>query len=150
MTKRKGRCFKMIYLFIAFAVGLALYIHLGPKLSNMEEGMWEITIESKVPGSDIKKPVKFTQCLTKNDPVPDVSIPGYECRLFRKRHPVSVLGNYVIWKIHCEGPEPVMNGNARIRYKGDAFKGRLNMHTIEKEQKRFNINISGNLTGPCK
>jgi len=139
----------MTYLFFAFAVGLALYIHLGPKLSKMREGMWDSTVDTKMPGTDQSKEVKYSLCLTKNDPVPQVSIPGYDCRLLRKRHPVTVMGNFVIWKIHCEGPGPEINGNAHIRYIGDTLKGGLHMHTIEKSQKRFKAKISGVRTGEC-
>lgn len=141
----------MIYFFFALAVALGLYIHLGPKLKNMQEGMWEITIETKMPGMEMAIPERHSQCLTKDEPVPQVSIPNYECRLMRRRYPFHVIGNYVLWKIHCEGPGDIIQGAGHIKYSGDSLKGKMQMRTIEDEgQKRFDAHISGFRTGDCR
>lgn len=137
----------MVYLFIALAVAFCLYVSLGPKLKNMKEGMWQITVETKMPGMQMSTPAIHSQLLTKANPVPEISIPGYECRLFRKRHPVHIIGNHVWWKVHCEGPGPDINGTAHIRYVGDTLKGKIQMHTIEEGQKRFDAHITGLHTG---
>jgi hypothetical protein len=151
MTNKKKRKFKMMtYIFIFLIFTFGIYVHLGRKLPNMNEGMWEITLETKMPGAQMSIPVKHSQVLTKAEPFPDISIPGYNCRLFRKRHPVNIIWNFVLWKVHCEGPEPVIKGNAHIRYSGDTLKGNVQMHTIEDNQKRFNTYISGFRTGDSK
>ncbi len=54
---------------------------------KMNEGRWKITVETKMPGTELSIPAIHSQSLTKENPVPEVSIPEYECRLFRKRHP---------------------------------------------------------------
>lgn len=152
MTKRKKGWFKMIYLFIAFVVGLALYIHLEPKLSKMHEGQWQITMETKLPEAQNSIPVTSSQCLTRAAPVPDFIIPDYTCRLRRKRYPYHVLGSFVFCRIQCEGPIPIQ-GEGYIRYQGDTLKGKIQMRTLEEQgkgQKSFKIIVSGFRTGECK
>jgi len=149
---KKGWLKMMMYIFIALAVGLALYAHLGPKLSNMQEGMWEVTMETKMPGTQTSIPVKNSQCLKKDAPAPEVSLPGYNCRSRYKRYHYYVIGNYVFCKIQCEGPG-VIQGDGYIKYSGDTLKGKIQMRTIEDEgqrQQRFNTYISGFRTGGCK
>ena len=109
----------MSWLQIAFV----LYVQLGPKLPKMNEGMWEITVETKMPGAEMSIPAIHSQSLTKANPVPKISIPEYECRLFRKRHPVHIIGNHVWWKVHCEGPGSDINGAAHVRYSGGHLEG---------------------------
>ena len=139
----------MIYIFLAFAVAFCLYVSLGPKLTNMNEGMWEITVETKMPGTDMSVPAIHSQSLTKANPVPEISIPGYDCRLFRKRHPVNIIGNHVWWKIHCEG-QGVIQGSGHIRFKGDTLKGNIQMRTTQENQERFKIHVTGFRTGEFK
>ncbi len=140
----------MMYVFIILVIAFVLYVQLGPKLSKMNEGMWEITVETKMPGAEISIPAIHSQSLTKANPVPEISITGYECRLFRKRHPVHIIGNHVWWKVHCEGPGPDINGAAHVRYIGDILKGNVQMHTMEDGQKKFKTYISGFRTGDSK
>ena len=139
----------MIYIFLAFAVAFCLYVSLGPKLTNMNEGMWEITMETKMPGTALGIPFNQSKCLTKTDPLPDVSLPGYECRRMRKRHVLHVIGNYVLWSVHCEG-QGVIQGSGHIRFKGDTLKGNIQMRTIQENQERFKVHITGFRTGDCK
>ena len=142
----------MIYLFIAFVIGLAIYVHLGPKLSKMQEGQWEITMETKLPEAQTGTPVTSSQCLTREAPVPEFIIPEYTCRLRRMRYPYHVLGSFVFCKIQCEGPVPIQ-GEGHIRYQRDTLKGKIKMRTLEEQgkgQKNFNIIFSGFRTGECK
>ena len=139
----------MIYIFLALAVAFCLYVSLGPKLKNMNEGMWEITIETKMPETEMPISEKLSQCLTKVDPVPEISLPEYECRISSKRIGIQIFGNHVLWKVYCEG-QGAMNGNGHIRYRGETLKGRIQMRTNEENQKRFNIRITGYRTGDCK
>ncbi len=95
--------------------------------------------------------MKHSQCLTKDNYVPHISIPGYECRLQRRRYPSHVLGNHVFWKVKCEGPGTIQ-GAGHIKYSGDTLKGKIQMRTVNDEegQKRFNTFISGFRTGTCE
>ncbi len=137
----------MLYILIALAVAFVLFVQLAPKLPNMNEGTWEITVETKMPGEELSVPVKNSQVLTKTDPVPDISMPGYECRLFRRRYPFHVVWNFVIWKVYCESQELDVAGSGYIRYSGDTLKGNIQMRTMEDNQKRFKTYITGSRTG---
>lgn len=139
----------MLYIFIIIAIGICLYVSLGPKLSNMKEGIWEISMNAKIPGAQTRQPVKKSQILKKDAPVPQFSIPGYECRLMRTRYPYHIVGNFVLYKIQCKGSS-IIQGKAHIKYSGDTLKGSIKMRTIDgkgKEQKGFNISVSGIYTG---
>ncbi len=143
----------MIYLYglcFVLAIALALYVHLSPKLPDMQEGMWEIMVETKMPGTGVSRSVKHPQCLTKDNYVPQISLPGYECRLQRRKHPSHILGNHVFWRIQCEG-QGTIQGAGHIKYSGETVKGKIQMRTVgDKDgQKRFNTHISGFRTGPC-
>lgn len=133
----------MMYVLIALAIAFTLYVQLGPKLTNMKEGMWSITVETKMPGEETSFPSTHRQLLTKAKPVPEISIPGYTCRLFRRRHPMHIVGNTVWWKVYCEGDGPDISGAACIKFKGDTFAGSIQMHTLEEDQKRFKTTLSG-------
>ncbi len=138
----------MLYFFIALAIAIAfgLYVSVGPKLKNMNEGMWTITVEMKMPGMETSIPAVHSQFLTKANPVPEITIPGYECHL-RELNPVQIVGNHMWWKVYCEGPGPNINGNAHARYVGDTLKGRIDMCIMEEDQKNFDIYIAGSRTG---
>ncbi len=144
----------MIFLYLfcfIIVVGLILYIQLGPKLLNMQEGMWEITTEVKVPDKFTSESLRHKQCLTKEKPAPLISLPHYESRLSRRRHSSHILGNHVFWSLECEGQTRIQ-GSGRIKYSGDSLKGIMQMRTVgDKEgQKKFNVNISGIRIGKCE
>jgi hypothetical protein len=152
-NQKKGRS-KMIYLFglcIVLAIGLGLYIQLGSKLSNMQEGMWEIKMEINMPRAPMSTSVKWSQNLTKDDYVPQITIPEYECRIQRRKYPSHILGNHLFWRVQCEG-FGTLQGAAHIKYSGDTIRGKIQMRTIgdEEGQKRFNAYISGWRTGACE
>ena len=139
----------MLYLLIIISIGICLYVTLGRKLSNMKEGIWEISMGAKIPGIQESEPVKTSQTLKKDAPVPQFSLPGYECRLRRTRYPYQVVGNFVLCKLQCKG-SPTLQGEGYIRYRGDTLKGNIKMRTIDgkdQEQKSFKISVSGIYTG---
>ena len=93
------------------------------------------------------RPVKLSQTLTKENPVPEISIPGYECRLHRGRYLFHIIWNFVLWEVYCESPDLVVFGSAHIRYSGDTLKGSIQMCTKEDDQKKFKAYISGSRKG---
>ncbi len=131
--------------FLSFlAIGISYYIFIAPKLRNMNEGTWDIKLETKLPDSETDTVVTISQQLTKTDPVPKISIPDYECRLQRRKHLFFVIGNSVHWRVQCEGVD-LIQGAGNIKYQGDTFKGKLQMrqHGNDGTQKLFNIYLSG-------
>ncbi len=82
-----------------------------------------------MPGAPENTSMKHSQCLTKDDYVPQISLPGYECRLQRRKHLSHVLGNHVFWRVQCEGPGTIQ-GAAHIKYKRETVKGKIQMRTV--------------------
>ena len=65
----------LVVLLFAFSVSFA---GSGP---NMQEGKWEITTKVEMPGMPMNMPpMTHTQCLTKDDFVPQNSQSGEECQ----------------------------------------------------------------------
>jgi hypothetical protein len=129
---------------LLLALGLSLFVFLGPKLPSMHEGMWEISAETKMPGMPEPTIWKNMQRLTKDDHVPDISIPGYTCQIQEHKYRSYVLGNHVLWSIICEGPKTIY-GSGHIKYSGDVMKGKIQLNTTDENegQKRFNAYVSG-------
>jgi hypothetical protein len=112
---------------------------------NMQEGLWEITTKTQMPGMDMP-PMTHTQCLTKKDFVPQGSKqPGQECNITN----VKVIGNTVTWSIDCESQGGKMKGTGKTTYSGNSFKGTM---TMSMPQVNMNITsqICGRRIGDCK
>jgi hypothetical protein len=133
---------------LLLAIGLSLFVFLIPKLSGMQEGMWEITVEIKMPDAQVPTSLKSSQRLTRDAYLPEITLPGYKCRVRQNKYASHCLGNHVLWKIQCEGPLTVQ-GTGHVKYSGDTVKGKVQLNTIgdENGQKRFNAYISGFRSG---
>jgi hypothetical protein len=111
---------------------------------NMNEGFWEITTITKMPGMEMP-PRKYTQCITKQEYVPQSSQPGQECTITDTK----VVGNTVTWTIECKSQGEEMNGTGRITYQGDSFEGTMTM-TMPQSDMEITSDISGKRIGECK
>ena len=66
-------------LVILFAI---ISISFAGSVPDMQEGEWEITSKTEMPGMPMEMPpMKHIQCLTKEDFVPQSSQPGQECKV---------------------------------------------------------------------
>ena len=112
---------------------------------NMKEGLWEITTEMKMQGMDMP-PVKHTQCITKNDLVPQGSQqPGQECEIID----VKTSGNTVTWTMKCTGQGGNVKGAGEITYSGDSFKGTMTISMLQANME-MTSHLSGKRIGNCK
>lgn len=127
-----------IILLIAISISFA---GSGP---NMKEGLWEITTKTKMPGMEMP-PMKHTQCITKNDLVPQSSRPGQECKITETK----VIGNTVSWTMQCKTQGGEMKGTGKITYSGDSFKGTMIM-SMPQANMKITSHISGKRIGDCK
>jgi len=127
-----------IILLIAISISFA---GSGP---NMKEGLWEITTKTKMPGMEMP-PMKHTQCITKNDLVPQSSQPGQECKITETK----VIGNTVSWTMQCKTQGGEMKGTGKITYSGDSFKGTMIM-SMPQTNMKITSHISGKRIGDCK
>ncbi len=111
---------------------------------NMKEGLWEITTKTKMPGMEMP-PMKHTQCITKNDLVPQSSQPGQECKITETK----VIGNTVTWTMQCKTQGGEMKGTGKIIYSGDSFEGTMIM-SMPQANMKITTHISGKRIGDCK
>lgn len=90
-------------------------------------------------------PIKYTQCLTKKDLIPQNNQPGNECKITK----TSVTGNTVTWNMQCSGNDAEMKGHGSITYSGNSFKGKIEI-TISKTNMKMISHISGRRIGDCR
>ena len=65
---------------------------------NIKEGLWEITTKMDMPGIPIAiPPHTHTQCITKEDLVPQKPEKSMECEITSKK----IVGNAVSWTMEC-------------------------------------------------
>ncbi|MFH1675123.1 MAG: DUF3617 family protein [Pseudomonadota bacterium] len=134
-------------LFVASVVLFAtISISFAGSVPNMQEGMWEITSKVEMPGMPMEMPpVTYTQCLTKEDLVPQSSQPGQECKITQTK----VTGNTVTWTMQCKGQGGTMTGTGSVTYSGNSFKGTIKM-TMPESNMEMTCHISGHRIGDCE
>lgn len=122
-------------------VSLFGVVYAGSEL-NMEDGMWEITSQVKMQGMTIP-PMTFSQCITKDNAVPQTNSPGQEdCKV----SDMKTIGSTVSWSVVCGEPSGNMKGKGKITYHGDRFEGEM---TTEQMGMVMVTEMSGRRTGPC-
>jgi hypothetical protein len=117
-------------------------VYAGSEL-NMQDGMWEITSTVKMQGMTIP-PMTFSQCITKEDAVPQNNSPGQEdCKV----SDMKIVGSTVSWTMTCSGQAGDMKGTGKITYHGDRFEGQM---TTEHMGMVMVTEMTGRRTGPCQ
>ena len=120
-------------------------ISFADSVPNMQEGRWEITTEIEMSGMPMKMPpLTHTQCLTKEDLVPQSSQSGDECKITD----VEVSGDTVIWVMQCKGQGGETKGTGEIIYSGTSFKGTIKMIIVESNM-QMTSNIKGSRVENC-
>jgi hypothetical protein len=113
---------------------------------DMREGKWEITTQVEMPGMPTNMPpMKTTQCLTKNDLVPQNSQPGQECSFPETK----VTGNKVTYTMECKGKGGEMKGEGEITYSKDTFKGIMKMKMPQANMEMIS-HMEGRRVGACE
>jgi len=121
----------------------AVSISFAGSMPDMQEGLWEITTKTQMPGMEMP-PTKHTQCLTKNDLVPQGSQPGQECEITD----IKMDGNTVSWTMLCKGQGGEVRGTGKITYNGDGFTGIMKI-TMPQANMDMTSHIHGRRIGDC-
>ncbi|WP_432820881.1 DUF3617 domain-containing protein [Trichloromonas sp.] len=112
---------------------------------DMQEGLWEITTTTEMPGVPFQiPPMTFTQCITQQDLVPQNEEPDSECTLTDQR----TDGNTVSWRIVCKGEGGSSRGEGKVTYHGDSFEGDMKM-SMDQGMQMVN-HMQGRRIGACK
>ncbi len=116
---------------------------------NMKDGMWEISMKTEMPGMPAAMPpVKFTQCLTKKDLVPQRKEKNENCKLLNTK----IDGSTVTWAVQCQTKDGTIDGTGKITYTGGGFDGvtKMVMNTKDHGKMEMTSNMSGRRIGECK
>src|SRR4030066_1081385 len=146
--ERRKKMKRMVLLLLA--VGLLFGSHSsyaagGP---DFQEGLWEITTVSEMPGMPAMPSVKQNQCMTNKDYVSH----GKE----EKDNSCTVSdlktnGNTVTWKMECKSKEGEMDGNGKITYNRDKLDGSvvINMQMPGMGKMQMTNKMIGRRIGNC-
>ncbi len=119
---------------------------------NIQEGLWEINSSVKIempdmpdmPNMDMPD-TSYTQCITKENFVPQDNQPGQECTISN----VQQDGDKVTWTIQCNASGGMMKGTSTITYKGTTFSGDMQMTISGQQGMQINTHMEGRRIGDC-
>jgi hypothetical protein len=115
---------------------------------DLEEGQYEITSRVEMPGMpESMPPVTVTRCLTKQNPVPNQSTGGQECRITD----MKTQDNTVTWTMECSQGGSTMQATGTITFHGDRFEGETRMKMGPEAGNQVIItHMEGRRIGPCQ
>ena len=134
--------FKAIRIFLIITA-LFLIPQIAAAGSDIKDGLWEMSVKMEMPGMPMEMPpMKFNQCITKQNYVPHQQEQSKDCKITNNR----IDGNTVTWDMKCSG-RGAMTGNGRITYKGNTFTGTMKAVTNGMEMTQH---MKGRRIGDCK
>lgn len=140
-------------LMVVISTVLCAFVYIALAEVNMQDGEWEYTMEMKMEGMEKMPfqmpPTKTTQCITKDDLVPESS---EEKDSNCKRISYKVVGNTVKWKAICVEKDMKSESEGEITYSGSSYKGTMHTKTTEKngETRNILVKLTGRRIGECK
>ncbi len=130
---------------VSLIVVLALisFAHAGSG-PDLNEGMWEITVDLEIQGMPMKMPPStYTQCLKKDQAIPNDEKPGQEC----VTKDVTTKGDTVTWMMACTNPGGQMTGKGMVTYHKDKMEGSM---TLEGQGMQMVNHFKGRRIGACQ
>lgn len=140
--------FKKICFVLAAGLSI-LWTGIAFAAPDMQEGMWEMTFETKMEGMPMAPmKMKHKQCLTKKDMVPQKQEKGQDCKTTN----TQMSGDTVSWAIICKDKNGTTEGSGKITYKGNKFDGTMNMTmtSAKGEKMKMSQKMGGQRIGDCK
>jgi hypothetical protein len=129
-----------ILLFVSSIFLFSCSVQKGP---NLKEGLWEITMRMEVPGMPVQiAPQTYTQCLTKQEAVPQREAPDQNCKITKQ----DIKGDTVSWVVECKTNQGTAVSNGKVTYKGDTFEGVTQM---TQGNMKATQQLSGRWIGKC-
>lgn len=145
MLKNVAVCFIMV---IVASLCFAVPVSAEP---NMQEGQWDISGEMKLEGMSFPMPampIKYSQCLTKKDLVPQQREKNKDCKLISTK----TEGDAVSWVMQCKDKSGTTDSTGTITYKGAVFDGTIQTVTTDAkgDKTTANLKMAGKRAGDCK
>ena len=133
--------FKVIYGTVLLSISYSTTHAAG---INAELGMWEWTTTMEIPGMPFAPPpVTYSECLTKEDLVPNQSGRDGGCKIISQK----ITGSSIHWKMECVEEGQKMTSEGKMIYSGTTAKGEVN---IVSQGMKMKSKINGHRTGACK
>ena len=115
---------------------------------DLEDGRYEITSTVKMEGVPMQPPpTTITECLTKQDPVPNQQADGGKCKITN----MKTTGDTVTWEMECNQQGQQMKSKGQMAYRGKHFEGTV--HTQIGPQAgsmKMTTTIKGKRIGDCQ
>ncbi len=129
---------------------VALLLRAAPAMAetNIQEGLWEITIRMEVPGLPSNPaPVASAHCLKDGSQVPQLLQKDSSCRITETK----TAGDSVSWKMKCEAGEGSIDGSGSMTYRGGRFDGIISLAMQRPDAGPLKIiqHVSGRRVGDC-
>ncbi len=114
---------------------------------GMEDGQWEITMTTEMPGMPFTPPpMKYKTCVTKENMVPQQQQKNQDCKMLENK----VSGNTVTWLMECTSKEGSTRSKGKITYADNGMDGSF-LTTVKdgKETMEMKSTMKGKRLGPC-
>lgn len=131
-------------------MGLVLVAGAAVAEPNFTEGQWEVKGEMKLEGMPFPMPPMpfgYTQCITKQDLVPQKQEKNQECTTLSQK----VEGNTVSWAMSCKDKSgAVTESTGAATYAGMTFEATMRAVTTDKKSvSTANMTLKGKRIGTC-
>lgn len=119
-----------------------VYAESGPEIN---EGIWEITTIIEMPGMPVAiPPTKHTQCITKEDLIPQASSEKEDCTMIDSK----ISGNEISWTMHCSSSAGTSRSSGKATYSKDSFTGNFTTE-IPQAKMKMKGKMTGQRKDPC-
>ena len=138
MTKKTAWLLSIISIFLLWSMALA-------ENPNMREGLWEISVNMKMPEVPMQLPTQIhTQCMTRKELIPQKGAVQNcsGCKILETK----IKGDTVYWIEECNAPDGTVRAEGKITYSGESLKGKVK---ITQGNMTMWQDISGKWVGKC-
>jgi len=113
-----------------------------------EEGEWEITSQTEIPGMPFTPPaVTMRQCLTLQDRIPQGKDASGECSVVD----VNSSGDTVHWTMRCNDANGSTEAKGEVTYSGKSMQGVSHITTSSRgETMQMTSRMGGHRIGSCQ
>ena len=147
--ERRKKMKRLVLLFLSVGLLFVSNSSCAAGGPDFQEGLWEITSVSEMPGMPVMPSVKQNQCMTNKDYVPQSKEENdTSCTV----SDLNTNGNTVTWKLKCKSKEGDMDGNGKITYNKDKLTGSsvVNMQMPGMGKMQITNKLTGRRIGNCK
>lgn len=147
MKHNQARTKRVLFAVLAAAFLLPPVAFAAP---SIDDGEWEFSMQMEMPGMPVNMPpLRFSNCLTKNDPIPKQEGKGSSgCKVVDQ----DVKGDSVSYTMRCSQGDMIMENKGQSTFHGNSMEGTV--HQTMKQGGKVMHTSTAKMTakriGPCK